>query len=248
MYRTLHSTSTWRLEGQDPPVVIKKDYEPLLNLTGLWAAAQEIGYLCVHKRENGPVSKYPWFSALDEQNRGRRKMFITKSKMRQVDWAAAQHLVSPFSSPFFGVKLLNDYGLGGLPWGEGSEVFDISVSTLALRRICWTYLSKRPFREWIFEFSYILHTWCQVQKISQFLAPKSGTLEKYTKRRVKSYGISTPSTPRDKNEHVLPSRPISNFETKKTFDETCRQVIWTKQFSTHLTAHWVFYEKCRIFV
>jgi hypothetical protein len=30
--------------------------------------------------------------------------------MRQVDWAAAEHLLSPFSSPFFGVKLPHDYG------------------------------------------------------------------------------------------------------------------------------------------
>jgi hypothetical protein len=31
--------------------------------------------------------------------------------MQQVDGAAAQHPLSPFSSPFFGVKLLYDYGL-----------------------------------------------------------------------------------------------------------------------------------------
>ncbi len=31
-------------------------------------------------------------------------------QMRQADWAAAEHLLSPFSSPFFGVKLLHDYG------------------------------------------------------------------------------------------------------------------------------------------
>ncbi len=30
--------------------------------------------------------------------------------MRQVDWAVAQHLLSPFSSPFFGMKVLYDYG------------------------------------------------------------------------------------------------------------------------------------------
>ncbi len=30
--------------------------------------------------------------------------------MRQVDWAAAQYLLSPYSSLFFGVKLLYDYG------------------------------------------------------------------------------------------------------------------------------------------
>ncbi len=33
--------------------------------------------------------------------------------MRQVDWSAAQHLLSSFSSPFFGVKLLDDYGFWG---------------------------------------------------------------------------------------------------------------------------------------
>ncbi len=41
---------------------------------------------------------------------GKRKMFITIEQMRQVDWAAAEHLLSPFWIPFFGVKLLNDYG------------------------------------------------------------------------------------------------------------------------------------------
>ncbi len=30
--------------------------------------------------------------------------------MRQVDWAAAEHLLSPLSSPFFRVKWLYDYG------------------------------------------------------------------------------------------------------------------------------------------
>ncbi len=37
-------------------------------------------------------------------------MLITK-QMRQVDWADVQHLLSPFPSTFFGVKLLYDYGL-----------------------------------------------------------------------------------------------------------------------------------------
>jgi hypothetical protein len=31
-------------------------------------------------------------------------------QMRQVDWAAAEHLLSPFSSPYFRVKWLYDYG------------------------------------------------------------------------------------------------------------------------------------------
>jgi hypothetical protein len=31
--------------------------------------------------------------------------------MLKVDKAAAEHLLSPFSSPFFGVKLLYDYGI-----------------------------------------------------------------------------------------------------------------------------------------
>jgi hypothetical protein len=35
---------------------------------------------------------------------GKRKMFITRAN------ADAQHLLGPFSSPFFGVKLLYDYG------------------------------------------------------------------------------------------------------------------------------------------
>ncbi len=40
---------------------------------------------------------------------GRRKMFIT----RQVDCAAAEHLLSPFSSLFFRVKWLYDNGFSG---------------------------------------------------------------------------------------------------------------------------------------
>jgi hypothetical protein len=31
--------------------------------------------------------------------------------MRQVDLTAAQHLLSPFSNPFFGLKFLHGYGL-----------------------------------------------------------------------------------------------------------------------------------------
>jgi hypothetical protein len=42
----------------------------------------------------------------------RRKMFIT-TQMRQVDFAAAEHLLSPFSSPFFRGKWLYDYGFNG---------------------------------------------------------------------------------------------------------------------------------------
>ncbi len=62
-------------------------------------------YLCGHKRGNlSPLSKYRGFSVFS------MKMFISGAKIRQVDWAAAEHLLSPFSSPFFGVKLLYDFG------------------------------------------------------------------------------------------------------------------------------------------
>jgi hypothetical protein len=47
-----------------------------------------------------PVSKYREFSVYSMNKAGGgRKMFITKAM-------AAQHLLSLFSSPFFGVKLL----------------------------------------------------------------------------------------------------------------------------------------------
>ncbi len=48
-------------------------------------------------------------TVLDEQNRGGRKMFVTRANS-----AAAEHLLSPFSSPFFRVKWLYDYGFR---WG-----------------------------------------------------------------------------------------------------------------------------------
>ncbi len=53
---------------------------------------------------------------------------LQPGQMWQVDLAAAQHLLSPFSSPFFGVKFLDDYGL----W------FTISEKTfLALFSVCF---------------------------------------------------------------------------------------------------------------
>jgi hypothetical protein len=36
--------------------------------------------------------------------------------MQQVDLAAAQHFLSHFSDPFFGEKLLYDYGLRDAPY------------------------------------------------------------------------------------------------------------------------------------
>ncbi len=45
--------------------------------------------------------------------------------MRKVDWAAVQYLLSPFSSPFFGVKLLYDYGFW---WGWGVHAHPLSLS------------------------------------------------------------------------------------------------------------------------
>ncbi len=51
----------------------------------------------------------------DDQNGGRRKLFVTTLEpMRQVEGASVQHLLSPFSSPFFGVKLLYDYGFSSV--------------------------------------------------------------------------------------------------------------------------------------
>ncbi len=62
--------------------------------------------------------------------------------MRQVFWAAAEHLLSPFSSPFFGVKLLYDYGFRAhLPWKKdivernpGTEI-DPHISFISLLAI-----------------------------------------------------------------------------------------------------------------
>jgi hypothetical protein len=91
------------------PVVIKK---------GRWAAAQFDKGLdepllkrestFVYTKEGTRV--FSLNTGALNKTEDRRQMFITIGQMRHVDWAAAQHLLSPFSIPFFGVKLLYDYG------------------------------------------------------------------------------------------------------------------------------------------
>jgi hypothetical protein len=64
---------------------------------------------------------------LDEQNMGRRKIFITTvGPMWEVYLEAAQHLLSHFSSPFVGVKFLYDYGLR--PANEGPVRIQYTVN------------------------------------------------------------------------------------------------------------------------
>ncbi len=71
--------------------------------------AQDRRYYCVHIR-GSPHFKYRGLGLYSMNKRGdRRKMFMTIGQMRQVDWAAAHHLLRPF----FGEKFLSDYGLWG---------------------------------------------------------------------------------------------------------------------------------------
>ncbi len=77
--------------------------------------------------------------------------------MRQVDWAAAEHLVSPFSSPFFWVKWLYDYGFrvpvrdtnrGNVPRGRHGRRANQSATPLPLpnQSFCgvpFQFLSKK---------------------------------------------------------------------------------------------------------
>ncbi len=58
------------------------------------------------------IQSYPWkrnlcFIPLIDLNNQKKP---TIGKMHQVEWAAAQHLFSPFSSPFFWVKWVFDFG------------------------------------------------------------------------------------------------------------------------------------------
>ncbi len=81
------------------PVVTKKTMSPCSIWQGLWAAAQERRCLCAHKRGTlSLLSICTWWT----------KPGV--SQIWQDDWAAAEHLLSPFSSPFFRVKWLYDYG------------------------------------------------------------------------------------------------------------------------------------------
>ncbi len=85
------------------PHSYNKDYEPLFNLTGAMSSfSREKVLLCTQKRELESLSKYRGFGVYSmNKTVARMKMFIT-GQMRQVDWAAAQHLLSPFSRLCFG--------------------------------------------------------------------------------------------------------------------------------------------------
>jgi hypothetical protein len=60
--------------------------------------------LCTEKREIENPSKYRGFGVYSKnKTRDRMKMFITKKCVKSIE-----QLLSTFSSPFFGVKLLYD--------------------------------------------------------------------------------------------------------------------------------------------
>ncbi len=89
--------------------------EPLLNLTRTMSrCSREKVLMYKQKREleSRVSSKYRWFSVYSTNKTGGRRKCLYLGHM-QVNWAAAEHLLSSFSSPFFGVKLLYDYGLRG---------------------------------------------------------------------------------------------------------------------------------------
>ncbi len=58
---------------------------------------------------------------------GRWKIFITIEQIGKFDWAAAAHLLSPFSSPFFGLKCLYDYGFCVVIEGYENFICDNTV-------------------------------------------------------------------------------------------------------------------------
>jgi hypothetical protein len=70
---------------------------------------------------------------LDEKTGDRRKCVL--AQMRQVDWAAAQHFLSPFSNPFFGVKFLYDYGL----WQSSTLWKILAEWSNKRRRLCLSF-------------------------------------------------------------------------------------------------------------
>jgi hypothetical protein len=81
-------------------IVIKKTMSHCSIWQGLWAAAQERRYICVHKRGNSsPLSKYRWFSVYSmNKTGGRRKMFVTMANAASwlsSCWAPSQFLLRP---------------------------------------------------------------------------------------------------------------------------------------------------------
>ncbi len=128
------------------PVVTKKTMSPCSIWQGLWAAAQE-------KR-----SKYKGFSMYSmNKTGGSVGQCLKLGQIWQVDWAAAEHLLfffkyffggffysssyllSSYSSPFFRVKWLYDYGLmktlrwAEKPTGNISRIIVYLLSLLVLR-------------------------------------------------------------------------------------------------------------------
>ena len=73
---------------------------------GLWAAAQERRCLCVYTKEGTrvPSLNTRGLACTRWTKQGLEGNCLQLGHIRQVDWAAAQHLLSPFSSPFFRVK------------------------------------------------------------------------------------------------------------------------------------------------
>jgi hypothetical protein len=63
--------------------------------------------MCPQKRNYSPPLRTFSVYSINKTG-GRRKMFITRANLANL--SVAQHLLSPFSSPFFGVNLLYDYG------------------------------------------------------------------------------------------------------------------------------------------
>ncbi len=70
---------------------------------GLRPCSREKVLLCAEKRGKG----FSIYSVNEDEAKGK---CLKLGQMRLVDWAVAEHLLSPFSSPFFRVKWLYDYG------------------------------------------------------------------------------------------------------------------------------------------
>jgi hypothetical protein len=76
--------------------------EPLLNRAG---ALFFCSVLCI-------ISKYKGFGVYSMNKTGRPQTLCVTGRIQKVELAAAQHLLSVYSSPCLGVKFVYNYGLG----------------------------------------------------------------------------------------------------------------------------------------
>ncbi len=140
----------------------KTDDKPLLNLAGaLSRCSREGDYVYTKEGTRSPPLSTVTTGGLvcirwTKQGVGVK---CANEQMRRVDWAAAEHLQSPFPSPFFRVKWLYDFGFW--VWMEAGRWFEFRPKMFlcnctlqssnsersdlrfeALKRICYNYGSR----------------------------------------------------------------------------------------------------------